>query len=71
MVQFSQLGLDERIIQATKSEGYVEPTPIQAAIIPALLEGRDVMGVAQTGTGKTAAYVLPLLHLLLVAQFVL
>jgi ATP-dependent RNA helicase RhlE len=64
MVQFSQLGLDERILQATKSEGYVEPTPIQAAIIPALLDGRDVMGVAQTGTGKTAAYVLPLLHLL-------
>lgn len=64
MVQFSELGLNERILQAIKSEGYVEPTPIQAAIIPALLDGQDVMGVAQTGTGKTAAYVLPILHLL-------
>ena len=59
---FTSLGLGAKITQALKEKGYVEPTPIQAKAIPPILEGRDVMGVAQTGTGKTAAFVLPVLQ---------
>jgi ATP-dependent RNA helicase RhlE len=59
---FTALGLGSRITQALKDKGYVEPTPIQAKAIPVILSGRDVIGVAQTGTGKTAAFVLPLLE---------
>lgn len=58
---FTVLGLDPRILQAVQEAGYTEPTPIQAAAIPAILTGRDVTGIAQTGTGKTAAFTLPLL----------
>ena len=58
---FTVLGLDPRIIQAVQEAGYTEPTPIQAAAIPAILTGQDVIGIAQTGTGKTAAFTLPLL----------
>ncbi len=58
---FTVLGLDPRIIQAVQEAGYTEPTPIQAAAIPAILTGSDVIGIAQTGTGKTAAFTLPLL----------
>lgn len=58
---FSALGLDPRIVQAVKEAGYTEPTPIQAAAIPVILTGQDVTGIAQTGTGKTAAFTLPLL----------
>ena len=65
---FSTLGLGSKIAQSLKEKGYVEPTPIQAKAIPIILSGRDVIGVAQTGTGKTAAYVLPLLERLSVAQ---
>ena len=61
---FSNLGLSASLLNAVKSTGYVEPTPIQAQAIPAILSGRDVMGAAQTGTGKTAGFVLPLLQLL-------
>ena len=59
---FTALGLGSKIAQALKDKGYVEPTPIQAKAIPIILSGRDVIGVAQTGTGKTAAFVLPLLE---------
>ena len=59
---FRSLGLDDRIHQAIKAAGYTEPTPIQAAAIPEVLANRDVIGIAQTGTGKTAAFVLPILH---------
>jgi len=60
--QFNQLGLAEPVLHAVSEEGYSNPTPIQAAVIPALLNQQDVLGIAQTGTGKTAAFVLPLLH---------
>jgi ATP-dependent RNA helicase RhlE len=59
---FATLGLGPKLTQALKEKGYVEPTPIQAKAIPVILSGRDVIGVAQTGTGKTAAFVLPLLE---------
>jgi len=59
---FNQLGLAETILRAVTAEGYTTPTPIQAKVIPAMLEGRDIVGIAQTGTGKTAAFVLPLLQ---------
>ena len=59
---FDELGLDPRILEAVKSSGYTEPTPIQAQAIPAVISGRDVTGIAHTGTGKTAAFVLPMLH---------
>ena len=58
---FALLGLQEDIVRALTTAGYLNPTDIQAATIPALLEGRDVLGQAQTGTGKTAAFALPLL----------
>ena len=59
---FEALGLDTRILQALAEEGYTTPTPIQAQSIPIVLEGRDLLGIAQTGTGKTAAFALPILH---------
>jgi ATP-dependent RNA helicase DeaD len=58
---FAQLGLSEPVMQAVTAIGYETPSPIQAATIPAMLEGRDVLGQAQTGTGKTAAFALPVL----------
>jgi ATP-dependent RNA helicase DeaD len=58
---FDDLGLDEAVLKALRDVGYETPTPIQAATIPTLLEGRDVVGLAQTGTGKTAAFALPIL----------
>ncbi|GAA1351316.1 DEAD/DEAH box helicase [Falsarthrobacter nasiphocae] len=58
---FTDLELDPRILAALKDVGYEKPSPIQAATIPTLLEGRDVVGLAQTGTGKTAAFALPVL----------
>ncbi len=62
---FKQLGLADELIRAVTDLGYTRPTPIQEKGIPPVLEGRDVVGVAQTGTGKTAAYLLPLLHRLM------
>ncbi|MFC3266955.1 DEAD/DEAH box helicase, partial [Camelimonas abortus] len=62
MTSFTDLGLAEPILAALAEEGYVAPTPIQAQAIPHVLAGRDLMGIAQTGTGKTAAFTLPLLH---------
>lgn len=60
-VRFTDLALPEQLLSALKEDGYSEPSPIQAAIIPSLLTGRDVIGQAQTGTGKTAAFALPVL----------
>jgi len=59
---FATLGLSEALLRALADVGYQMPTPIQAQAIPALLQGRDLLGIAQTGTGKTAAFVLPLLQ---------
>jgi ATP-dependent RNA helicase RhlE len=59
---FSDFGLAAPILEALQSEGYNTPTPIQAKAIPIVLTGRDVLGVAQTGTGKTAAFALPIIH---------
>ena len=58
---FSELGIDKRVLKALDDVGYETPSPIQAATIPALLEGRHVVGLAQTGTGKTAAFAVPIL----------
>ena len=63
-MQFSELGLSPRTIEAVTAAGYTTPTPIQAEAIPPALQRRDVMGLAQTGSGKTAAFVLPMLSLL-------
>ena len=62
MTTFSGLNLAQPILRAITDGGYTTPTPIQEKSIPALLQGRDLLGVAQTGTGKTAAFALPLLH---------
>jgi ATP-dependent RNA helicase RhlE len=62
---FKALGLHPSLVQATREMRYVEPTPIQAEAIPTILAGRDLIGTAQTGTGKTAAFLLPILHRLI------
>lgn len=61
-IGFADLGLDERLLKTLSDVGYENPSPIQAATIPPLLEGRHVVGLAQTGTGKTAAFALPILN---------
>ena len=61
MTSFSDLSLDPRVLQAVTESGYITPTPIQIQGIPHALEGRDVLGIAQTGTGKTGAFVLPMI----------
>src|SRR5689334_22944510 len=58
---FTKLGLTQPVVEGVKAMGYVEPTPIQLRAIPLIMEGRDVIGSAQTGTGKTAAFALPIL----------
>jgi ATP-dependent RNA helicase RhlE len=63
-LSFDNLGLDDRLRAAVTSMGYTAPTPIQSQAIPLVLDGRDVVGCAQTGTGKTAAFVLPILQLI-------
>jgi ATP-dependent RNA helicase RhlE len=62
LMPFRALGLDAAILKAVEESGYTEPTPIQAQSIPLILAGHDVIGIAQTGTGKTAAFTLPILH---------
>ncbi|MDJ0684279.1 MAG: DEAD/DEAH box helicase [Alphaproteobacteria bacterium] len=64
MTTFEQLGLAKRVLRALADRGYDTPTQIQSAAIPSLLQGRDMLGVAQTGTGKTAAFALPMVHAL-------
>ena len=61
---FKQLDLIDPILKALVTEGYTTPTPIQAQSIPLILEERDLLGCAQTGTGKTAAFAIPILQLL-------
>ncbi len=64
-MNFTQFNLDDRLMAGIKRAGYETPTPIQEAAIPAAMSGEDLIGTAQTGTGKTAAFVLPILHKLL------
>ena len=64
LTSFNDLGLSEKVLKAVKSIGYEEPTPIQLGAIPHVLKREDVLGIAQTGTGKTASFVLPMLTLL-------
>ena len=65
MENFNGFGLAEPLVKALVKMGYQKPTPIQSQAIPALMQGRDLVGIAQTGTGKTAAFALPILHKLL------
>ncbi|WP_298809460.1 DEAD/DEAH box helicase [uncultured Sphingomonas sp.] len=67
-MSFAHLGLAEPLVRAIEAKGYSEPTPIQRDSIPTLLEGRDLLGIAQTGTGKTAAFVLPSIQRLVAAD---
>jgi len=62
LTSFNDFGLAEPILRALTEERYITPTPIQAQTIPLLLNKRDVIGIAQTGTGKTAAFALPILN---------
>jgi len=64
-MKFIDFGLNEKIMAGVNAMGYIDPTPIQFQSIPPIMEGRDVMGLAQTGTGKTAAFVLPMLQRLM------
>ena len=64
MTKFSDLNLDEKVLKAVAETGYETPTPIQAEAIPHALQGRDVLGIAQTGTGKTASFTLPMITIL-------
>ena len=61
-IRFDQLGLRDELLRAVSEQGYTTPTPIQAQAIPVVAAGRDLMAGAQTGTGKTAAFTLPLLQ---------
>ena len=63
-MSFTSLGLSEPLLKAVSEKGYDKPSPIQEQAIPAVIEGRDVMAAAQTGTGKTAGFTLPLLDIL-------
>ncbi|PIY16755.1 MAG: RNA helicase, partial [Elusimicrobia bacterium CG_4_10_14_3_um_filter_49_12_50_7] len=64
-MQFKDFDLDPRLNEGIRRSGYDEPTPVQEKVIAPAMEGRDIIGSAQTGTGKTAAFVLPILHRLL------
>ncbi len=64
LTKFSDLNLDKKVLKAVEETGYETPTPIQAGAIPPALEGRDVLGIAQTGTGKTASFTLPMISML-------
>ena len=67
-MSFDSLGLPEELLRAVKEQGYTEPSPIQAQAIPVILEGKDIMAAAQTGTGKTAGFTLPLLANLMAGE---
>ncbi len=69
MSQFNQFGLDENILKLLSEIGYETPTPVQEGAIPLILEGHDVIASAQTGTGKTAAFMLPVVHMLSQPEF--
>jgi len=64
-MSFSDLGLAPELLRAIADQGYTDPTPVQAKAIPPILQGQDVMAAAQTGTGKTAGFTLPMLHRLM------
>ena len=64
-ITFADLGLAPELLRAVLDEGYTKPTPIQAQAIPLIISGKDIMGGAQTGTGKTAAFTLPILQRIL------
>jgi ATP-dependent RNA helicase DDX56/DBP9 len=68
IVHFSEMGIDDRILMAVLQLGWLEPTPIQETAIPLILEGRDVLAKARTGSGKTGAYAIPLLHKILISK---
>ena len=68
MMNFDELGLAPALLKAVLEEGYTTPTPIQAQAIPAVLAGADLLAGAQTGTGKTAAFTLPMLHKLAMSR---
>src|SRR5688572_33370103 len=61
-MSFATLDLSAHILEALKARGYATPTPIQSQAIPPVLAGKDLLGIAQTGTGKTAAFALPIIH---------
>ncbi|MDQ5847298.1 MAG: DEAD/DEAH box helicase, partial [Acidobacteriota bacterium] len=61
-MNFSQLGLEDAQVRSCESLGYTEPTPIQLQAIPVVLSGKDLIGCAETGTGKTAAFLLPIIQ---------
>jgi superfamily II DNA/RNA helicase len=63
-MNFADLGLSDELLRAVDEAGYSEPTPIQASAIPSVLMMRDIIGIAQTGTGKTASFVLPMIDIL-------
>ena len=66
---FDQLGLNDKILKAIQEKGYTQPSPVQEKAIPVILKGKDVLASAQTGTGKTAGFTLPILHLLSEKQY--
>ena len=68
MTKFTDLGLSPSLLSALAAKNYTIPTPIQAQAIPTVLSGRDLLGIAQTGTGKTAAFMLPSLDRLMAAD---
>ncbi len=68
LLKFAELNLEANLLKSIESHGYSEPTPIQIQAIPPILEGKDVAGLAQTGTGKTAAFVIPLIERILMGQ---
>ena len=61
-MEFKELKIIEPILRSLEKKGYTEPTPIQEQTIPPLLEGQDIIGIAQTGTGKTASFAIPILQ---------
>jgi ATP-dependent RNA helicase RhlE len=64
-MSFESFNLHPSIMAGVRAQGYTTPTPIQLESIPPIMQGRDIIGLAQTGTGKTAAFVLPVLHCLM------